>query len=234
MQESLHVEGKKSAGKNCIIFNKMETKRGKLITFEGPEGSGKSTQIAFLGDCLKIKNYGVLSLREPGGTHVGEAVRGIIQHNSAGESPEVIAELLLFEVARAQLVKKRIIPALEAGNVVLCDRFYDSTTAYQGYGRGLDLNMINQLNNIAIQNCVPDLTFLLDLPIDAGFSRINRQGRELDRMEKEERSFHERVRNGYLDIAEKNPGRFYILKADQDKQTIAEEIKTASYERLDL
>jgi dTMP kinase len=209
-------------------------KRGKFITFEGGEGSGKSTQIIYLNEYLKSKGYETFLTREPGGTRIGEIARNILQHNFAEEIPEPITELLLYEVSRAQLVRKVINPALEKGKIVLCNRFCDSTTAYQGYGRGFGFEIVEEANKIAVGDCMPDLTFLLDIPVEIGFARIFGQGRTLDRMEKERRDFHERLRNGYWDIASKDPGRFYIIEAKQDKEAVAREIKRAVIERLGL
>ena len=145
---------------------------GKFITFEGPEGSGKSTQIRQLAAKLKEQGVEVICTREPGGTDTGEAIRNILQHDAAGEPLDERAELLLFTASRAQLIKQVIFPALEAGAWVLCDRFIDSTMAYQGYARGMDLATLDAINNFAISARKPDLTLLLDLDIEAGFQRL--------------------------------------------------------------
>jgi dTMP kinase len=166
--------------------------------------------------------------REPGGTALGETIRDILQHNAAGEIPCERAELLLFEASRNQLVEKVIRPALEKGVWVICDRFIDSTTAYQGYGRGLPVDEVQSINSFAINWVAPDLTLLLDIEIDTGFDRITQRflelGESADRFEKEERSFHERVRQGYLSQAETEPERFRIVDASQDPETVSTQI----------
>lgn len=193
--------------------------RGAFITFEGPEGSGKSTQAALLVDCLRESGRTVISVREPGGTATGEAIRDILQHDSAGESIFPETETLLFEACRAQLVRQTILPALERGDCVVSDRFADSTTAYQGYGRGFEVARIVDINAFAVNGAVPDLTVLLDLPVDEGFRRIcarnQATGKVLDRMELEGLEFHERVRRGYLEMARLSPERFRIIRGDQ-------------------
>jgi dTMP kinase len=147
-------------------------KPGQFITFEGPEGGGKSTHIKRLAARLKALGHEVLLTREPGGTPTGEAIRGILQHDHTGEAICPEAELLLFEASRAQLVRTVILPALQKGVWVLCDRFADSTTAYQGYGRGFDLETILMLNQHAMGDCVPALTLLMDIEVQVGRERL--------------------------------------------------------------
>ena len=204
---------------------------GKLITLEGPEGSGKSTQAQIMIRRLGELGIEAIYTREPGGTMLGEAIRDILQHNAAGETPCERAELLLFEASRNQLVEKVIRPALAKGTWVICDRFIDSTTAYQGYGRGLPIDEVQAINSFAINWIAPDLTLLLDLNIDTGFERISQRflqlGESADRFEKEERSFHEKVRQGYLSQAETEPERFRIVDASQDPQAVSVNIWTA-------
>jgi len=191
--------------------------RGKLITFEGPEGAGKSTQAAMLIAKLEARGISVLYSREPGGTPLGEAIRGILQFNTAGEAPCPESEVLLFEASRAQLVRHVILPALERGTWVVCDRFADSTTAYQGYGRSFPVPLMETLNQFAIGQAVPDMTLLLDVNVSLGLQRcIKRQAGKAvkyDRIESEALSFHEKVRQGYLDLARRNPDRFRIIDA---------------------
>lgn len=180
--------------------------RGRLVTFEGGEGSGKSTQAAALAARLEAAARPAVRLREPGGTPLGEALRDLLLHGGPEITPE--AELLLFLAARAELVRLQVRPALDAGQVVICDRFSDSTLAYQGYGRGLDLAAIRPLDAFATGGLVPDLTLLLDLPLEAGPAR--RTG-AADAIERQEAAFHERVRQGYLALAAAAPERWLVL-----------------------
>ncbi len=194
--------------------------RGKFITFEGPEGGGKTTQAKKLLARMTSEGHDVLYTREPGGTPTGEVIRDILQHDKSGESLCDQTEVLLFAASRAQLVRKVIIPALEKGVHVICDRFADSTTVYQGYGRGFDIEQMISINNFAIAGAVPDLTLLLDVTIETGFDRIASRQRELfqksDRIESEAREFHEKVRAGYLELAKRYPERFRTLNASRD------------------
>lgn len=198
---------------------------------EGPEGSGKSTQAKTLIQRLAERGVEAVYTREPGGTMLGEAIRNILQHNQAGESPCERAELLLFEASRNQLVEKVIRPNLEKGIWVICDRFMDSTTAYQGYGRGLPVEEIQSINRFTVNGLSPDLTLLLDLDVAAGFERIAQRylarGESADRFEQEERSFHERVRAGYLKLAGQAPERFRIINAAQQSDAVASDIWNA-------
>ena len=191
--------------------------RGRFITLEGPEGGGKTTQARRLVARLEARGRRVIYTREPGGTKTGEAIRDILQHDHAGEPVTPEAEVLLFSASRAQLVRQVIRPALERGIWVVCDRFADSTTAYQGYGRGFPVETLLGLNAFAIGPAVPDLTFLLDVQVAAGFDRLAgrhaAQGGGPDRMEREARAFHERVRAGYLELARRWPERFRVVDA---------------------
>lgn len=204
---------------------------GKFITLEGPEGSGKSTQAKIMIRRLGELGIEAMYTREPGGTALGEEIRNILQHNQAGEAPCERAELLLFEASRNQLVEKVIRPALEKGTWVICDRFMDSTTAYQGFGRGLPVDEVKSIHNFTINNVTPDLTLLLDLAVETGFDRIAQRylelGESADRFEQEDRSFHERVRQGYLTLAEEEPDRFRIVDASQEPEKVSESIWTA-------
>jgi dTMP kinase len=194
--------------------------RGVFITFEGPEGGGKSSQARRLVARLESQGLRVLLTREPGGTPVGEAIRNLLQHDAVGEKLVPEAELLLFAASRAQLVREVILPALEAGTIVISDRFADSTTAYQGYARQRDIEPLLAINAFAIADAVPDLTVLLDIDIDAGFERVvQRYGSDAaakDRFEREAREFHQRVRRGYLELAGRWPQRFKVVDASRD------------------
>ena len=196
--------------------------QGILITFEGCDGGGKTTQLQLLTERLKQTKRAFLALREPGGTDIGETVRSILlQKKHASLCAE--AELLLFEAARAQLVHEVIRPALNEGKIVLCDRFMDSTTAYQGAGRYLSLKAINVMNAFATGDVRPDVTFLLDVPPKVSRQRVlQRTFNDLDRMEGEELNFYERVREGYLRLAETHPERIIVVDACRDKEVIAD------------
>jgi len=203
-------------------------KTGKFITLEGPEGSGKSTQAKIMIRRLGELGIEAMYTREPGGTALGEEIRNVLQHNQAGEAPCERAELLLFEASRNQLVEKVIHPALEKGTWVICDRFMDSTTAYQGYGRGLPVDEVKAIHHFTVNGVTPDLTLLLDLEVETGFERIAQRflelGESADRFEQEERSFHERVRQGYLKLAKEEPNRFRIVDASQEPESVSVDI----------
>lgn len=195
--------------------------RGMFATFEGIEGCGKTTQMGLAAERLVSEGYPVVQTREPGGTRIGEQIRAVLLSPEHGNMSPV-AELFLYEACRAQLITERVRPELEAGNLVLCDRYFDATTAYQGYGRGLDLDLIERLNDAAGQGIEPDLTILLDCTVERGFERIRsryqdraRQGGRgaPDRMEKEDRAFHERIRDGYLRLATRHGHRIRIVDA---------------------
>lgn len=172
--------------------------RGRFITFEGGDGTGKSTQMQALALILEHFGYDVVCVREPGGTRIGEKIRDILlDPDNTDMTAE--AELLLYETARAQLVEEVIRPTLENGSVVLCDRFYDSTVAYQGYGRGLPIDLIERLNRLVAGNAIPDRTILLELDAQESLARATKDG--MDRIEREEGGFHERVHAGFLEQA---------------------------------
>jgi dTMP kinase len=194
-------------------------KRGKLITFEGIDGCGKSTQMRLLESYLTERGLPVVSTREPGGTELGKKIRSALLDGGKG-SVEPLAELLLYSADRAHHVRRVVMPALDEGRVVLSDRFYDATTVYQGYARGFDLALVNQLNELAAGGLKPDLTLLFDLEVEMGLKRTHERGDEAsgeaaapDRLDQEPVEFHERVRRAYLEIAAREPERFRIIPA---------------------
>ena len=193
--------------------------KGLFITFEGADGCGKTTQMSLLAEHLEKQGYDVVLTREPGGKGLGEKVREILL-NYDGEVSDR-CESFLFLADRAQNIDIIVNPAVEAGKIVLCDRHTDSTVAYQGYGRGLDLNRINQLNNIATNGRKPDLTFVFDIDTETSMKRV---GKEKDRMESAGLEFHNRVREGYLKIAEHEPDRIKVIDALKSIEEIHEEV----------
>lgn len=203
-------------------------KRGSFVTFEGPEGSGKSTQSARLVKRLQEIGIEVLSTREPGGTPTGEMLRDILQNDKSGEGIVPETEVLLFAASRAQLVHNVILPALERGAWAVSDRFVDSTTAYQGYGRGFDIECILEINAFAIGLAVPDLTILLDVSVEDSLKRLRERNAERgqadDRFEREDAEFHGRVRDGYLALARRWPERFRFIDSSRDQDVVAADI----------
>jgi dTMP kinase len=192
-----------------------------FITFEGVEGCGKSTQARRLYRRLRKLAVPVLLTHEPGITALGKRITRVLKWTrDVNISP--MAELLLFNTSRIQHVTEVIRPALENGTVVICDRYADSSTAYQGYGRGLDLETVAAVNRVGTAGLVPDLTILLDMPAEAGIARI--QGNKPDRFEGESLDFHRRIREGFLKLADKEPERWVVIDAQKDKEEIAEEI----------
>ncbi len=203
--------------------------KGIFITFEGIEGSGKSTQIVLLANHLTALGKTVSLTREPGGTDIGDQVRKILL-DPANKALTPKAELLLYAAARAQHLEELVLPELEAGNIVLCDRFSDATLAYQGYGRGLDEAMIRALDRAATAGLRPDLTILLDIDAAAGLARARGRNRSRGleteaRFENEELAFHERVRQGYLVLARAEPGRFRVVNAAKTPDEIQNVIR---------
>ena len=227
--------------------------KGLFITFEGTEGSGKSTHIQLLAERLRAMNRTVRVLREPGGTPIGEEIRHTLKHSQQNHAMTAEAELLLLSASRAQLVRQVIRPALAAGEVVLCDRFYDSTIAYQGYGRQLDLNLVRAVIEFAVGETRPDLTLLLAVPIEVSETRrLARQQTMLldvpvrakkseghaklpfnqplrDRMEEADRGFFERVEHGYKTIAAAEPRRVCVI----DSTRPLEVVKAAVWQRVE-
>jgi dTMP kinase len=197
--------------------------KGIFLTFEGIEGVGKSTQIAKLYDYLSV-DYPVIQVREPGGTKIGMEIRKILLDPSIQEPFSMFAELFLYAASRAQLMEQVILPALEEGKIILCDRFIDSTIAYQAYGAGVPLQDVLQINRQAIGNHLPNRTYLLDLPISISQERLAARSKGKDRMEQKSEDFHSRVRNGYLALAEDNKERIKLIDATRSKKSIFKEI----------
>lgn len=195
--------------------------RGKFITFEGSEGCGKSTQSKLLSEYLKEKGFDVLHLREPGGTKISEKIRGILL-DPANRAMQPECEVLLYMASRAQIVSEIIRPALEKGKVVICDRFHDSTLAYQGYGLGMDINFIKKLGVFVTGDVKPNLTIFLDLPIRQGLKF--RQASK-DRIEERPIAYHLRVRSGYLKLAKLEPGRIKVVKVKDSIEGTQEQIR---------
>jgi len=205
--------------------------KGTFITFEGSEGCGKSTQVNRLADKLQAKGENIIVLREPGGTPIGERIRQLIQHDDEAYEMTKEAEILLFAASRAQLVREVIRPALEKGLVVLCDRFFDSTTVYQGVARKLNPGIVGSINDFAVEGTIPDLTVLLDLDVEEGFQRVQQRKGPSDRMEQQDRGFYEAVRRGYLDLATANPGRFAVIPSGGSVDSVEAAIEVALKER---
>lgn len=199
------------------------TMAGRFITLEGVEGCGKSTQLEFVASFLHEQGKNVLSTREPGGTPVGERVREILLDNDL-PAMEAETELMLMFAARLEHVRKVILPALEAGTWVVSDRFYDASYAYQGYGRGVLLERIDKLRANSIGDLQPDLTILLDVPLEISEQRVTTRGNQ-DRFENEHSEFHSKVRNGYLQLAKLDKDRIYIVDAAQSLADVQREVK---------
>lgn len=218
----------------------MDSSRlGLFITFEGSEGCGKSTQIQRVAEELRQQQQlcEVITLREPGGTALGEQIRQLLQYNDPNVSIVSEAELLLFAASRAQLVHEVIQPALERGAVVLCDRFFDSTTVYQGVARALDPNQVKMINHFSIGGIIPHITFLLDMETAEGRERMKRRNATstvIDRMEQQSEDFYEAVRRGYLDLAAKEPGRIVVIDASGDVEEVSKKIMTRLHQYFPL
>lgn len=195
----------------------LRMRKGLLITLEGPEGSGKSTHSQLLAQHLRLKGHRVLLTREPGGTSLSQVLRRLLLDPRSRLSP--LSELFLYEADRAQHMAECVIPALQKGQIVLCDRFTDSTLAYQGYARRLDKRMIRTLNALATGGRAPDLTLLLDVPVRQGLRQAKQKKKIHDRLERAGTAFHERVRRGFLTLARLQPKRFRVIR---QQPTIAE------------
>lgn len=207
-------------------------RRGVFITIEGPEGGGKTTQAERLAAQLRAEGDTVLLTREPGGTWLGERIRALLLERTGSSAPtDPLADAMLFNAARRQLVRELIRPALDAGQVVVCARFADSTLAYQGYGAGLGIDMLRRLGDLATDGLRPDLTLILDVPVEEGLAR--KAPDDLTRFEAEfDVAFHRRVRQGFLAIAATEPGRIVVIDASRDLDAVSAEIATLVDERI--
>ena len=204
--------------------------RGLFITFEGGDGCGKSTQLMLTEEWIKDQGRNVVMLREPGGTKAGDMIRSILLSDDTGDL-DPMTELLLFSAARRELFATVIAPALEEGKVILCDRFYDSTLAYQGYGRGMDLSFIETVTKTVCDATIPNRTILLDLPVEEGLkraeARLSEDNSGEGRFEKETLDFHHRVREGFLAIAKQEPERVKTIGASGTVEEVFAQIKNA-------
>ena len=205
--------------------------RSLFITFEGVEGAGKSSQTRRLAASLKSDGFSVLVTREPGGTPISERIREVLLEREHHKMVST-TELLLYAAARSQHVAEYIAPALAEEHIVISDRFGDATAAYQGYGRGLDLELIRRLNHVATGGLVPDLTIVLDVPIKVGLGRARRRRRSMDRLEIESLEFHQRVREGYLTIAKEEPNRFAVINSRRNPKRVHDEIRELVNQRI--
>ena len=202
----------------------MTTARGHFITLEGGEGAGKSTQIARLKDALHARCIDVRITREPGGTPGGDQIRELLVNGDTNRW-EPLTEALLNYAARHEHLQKVITPALNAGTWVLCDRFSDSTMAYQGYGHGMDREVIRRLHRLIVGDVTPDLTLIFDMPVELGLERAHARGEGEDRYERMGVDFHQRLRDGFLDIAKKDPARCKVVDAAADMDTVAKMVR---------
>jgi len=209
------------------------SKTGFFITFEGPDGSGKSTQIQGLAEHLRTHGFDVLLTREPGGTAISEEIRSLL-HDLRHADMAPRAEILLYSAARAQLVAQIIRPHLKAGGLALSDRYADSTLAYQGYGHGLDLDTLRLITTFATDGLRPDLTLLFDIDAEEGLRRRQQGGVEWNRLDAYDLDFHRRVRAGYLELVRAEPERWVCLDATQDRDALQAEVRRVVIERLAL
>ncbi|HET7521853.1 MAG TPA: dTMP kinase [Bacillales bacterium] len=202
---------------------------GLFVTFEGPDGSGKSTQIQMLANFLESKHIPYVLTHEPGGTAISDEIRTLLLDPDRGEMANE-TEALLYAASRAQHVREKILPALEAGHVVLCDRFVDASIAYQGYGLGLDVEEVKVINRFATGGLIPDRSYFLDLSPEEGRRRLQKR-RSLDRIEQKQLAYHEKVRRAFHKIYKENRGRICLLNGEKEKEALFSEIK-ADFQRL--
>ncbi len=206
--------------------------KGLFITFEGIDGCGKSTQLKLTSNYLKKLGLRPEILREPGSTILSEKIRSILLNKNIKINP--ISELMLYVAARAELVENTIGPALDKGKIILCDRFYDSTTAYQGFGRGLDIKVINKMNRLAVGKYKPNLTFIVDIDYPTSLARMKKMNKVADRLESESKAFFARVRNGFIDISRQNKKRVVLLNGKKPIEKIFDEVKDCLNRKLKI
>ena len=202
-----------------------------FITLEGPEGSGKTTQARLLAAWLRDQGYQVTLTREPGGTDIGDQIRAVV-HDPENRAIDARTEFLLYSASRAQHVAQRVRPALAAGEIVVSDRYADSTLAYQGYGRGLDLEALRRITGFATGGLTPDLTLYLDIPAEDGLQRRQLGEGEWNRLDAEALGFHQRVRAGYLELVKREPRRWVVIHADRSVEEVQAEIRDVVQGRL--
>lgn len=202
-----------------------------FITFEGPDGSGKTTQARLLVEHLQAREHAVIYTREPGGTEISEQIRQVIL-STRNKAMQREAEVLLFSAARAQIVAELIRPALAAGKIIICDRYADSTMAYQGYGLGLDLDALRAITRFATGGLVPDLTFYVDVPAEIGLARRHRG--ETNRLDQKDVAYHARVRDGYLALAKAEPQRFVVVDGTRTIDAVQQEIRARMLQELNM
>jgi len=210
----------------------MKNHNNMFITLEGPDGSGKSTHVGPLVEYLRQQGYPVLTTREPGGTLISDQVRAVLLNRMENTAMHPRTEILLFLAARAQLVEEVIRPRLAAGDSILSDRYADSTLAYQGYGHGVDCDLLRQLLDFATGNLWPDLTILLDVDVEIGLRRRQTSGNEWNRLDAYKLAFHQRVRQGYLELAQRDPARWVIIDASQPADQVQAELRAVILEKL--
>ena len=202
-----------------------------FITFEGPDGSGKTTQVRQLADWLRERGHDVVLTREPGGTDIGDQIRAVL-HDPANGAMDARTEILLYSASRAQHVTQRILPALAANKIVVSDRYADSTLAYQGYGRGLNLETLRRITSFATGGLTPDLTLYLDITPEEGLQRRQSGGGEWNRLDAEAIEFHQRVRAGYLELVRQEPERWVVVRATCSVEEVQAEIRALVQARL--
>ena len=212
------------------------SERGCFLTFEGPDGPGKSTQARRLADRLRAEGLTAVQVREPGGTSTGELIRALVQHTPSQEGLCSEAEILLFAASRAQLTRQVILPALDSGAWVVCDRYADSTAVYQGFGRGADLEAIVAINRVATVGIEPDATFLIDVSVPEGQRRLAARRAEsdatYDRMEGQDIAFHERVRDGYRVWAGRHPERIFTIDGEREADAVEQDVWALARKKL--
>ena len=201
-----------------------------FITLEGPDGSGKTSQLSGLAEAVRSQGFELLTTREPGGTSIGDQIRQVL-FDLKNKTMNPRTEILLFQASRAQLVEEIIRPALKSGTIVICDRYADSTLAYQGYGHGVDLDMLREIVSFATGGLKPDLTIFLDIPVEEGLKRRNKGG-DWNRLDDYDLAFHRRVRAGYTELIAAEPKRWMVVNAAQPPKAVSAELQKVVLERL--